>query len=263
MKKIWIAVLIAAVATTGRAEPTAREIVETHTERHTMVHETTVMQIVLTDRKGNQEKRTLRRMDFHPSDGPKKSLTVFDAPADIRGTALLTRENKTGPNDQWIYFPSQHRLQRIAQSRRNSYFMGTDFTYEDLDPENIDHYLYQLLAPETIDDHECYVIEAVPASPEVAKRGGYSKRILRIRKDIFFIVKIEFYDRKDRLVKTQINSGLEKIEGETWRARHSIMENHAEKHQTEITVIERDTKTELGDDVFTERNILTGRYISR
>jgi len=174
---------------------------------------------------------------------------------------LLTRENENKPNDQWLYFPSQRRLLRIAQARRNAYFMGTDFTYEDMDPEKIDEFAYRLLEPESIDGSPCYVIEATPANKEKQRASGYGRRTLWIRKDIFYTVKIEFFDRDGILIKIQTNSALEHVKGTVWRAKHSLMDNRDNHHKTEVLVTSSDTETELSPDTFTERYIRTGRYM--
>ena len=248
------------LAASSPAGMTAREIVDEQSHRHRLFHETTVMDITLIDRKGHREERTLRWLRKNEGNDLTSSLAVFDAPADIKGTALLTRENAGKPNDQWLYFPSQRRLQRIAQSRRNGYFMGTDFTYEDMDPENIDDYAYTHVESETVDGLDCFVIDAVPVE-EHRRASGYGRKRLWIRKDILFSVRIEFYDRKDSLLKTQRNSALKSIVGEAWRADEVFVDNVAKRHQTRVAVVSRDTETELGDDVFSDRHILTGRYM--
>ncbi|MDF7825756.1 outer membrane lipoprotein-sorting protein [Pontiellaceae bacterium B12227] len=259
--RILPALLITLLPIIGTADRTAREVIETQTSLHTLSNETVVMNISLLDRKGHQEERVLRRLDKEDPNQLTSSLTIFEAPKDIKGTALLTRENEKKPNDQWLYFPSQRRLQRIAQSRRNAYFMGTDFTYEDMDPEKIDDFLYTHLEPMNVNEVDCYVIEAVPANKAAQKSSGYAKRKLWIRKDILFTIKIEFFDRKGKLLKTQTNHELEQLNSNTWRANRSFMDNAAKRHQTEITVISRDTRTILSDEIFTDRHIRTGRYM--
>lgn len=258
-----LAILIACLATTLpiHAETTARDVLTEQSKRHRLTHETTVMAVTLIDRKGFRDKRTLRRMDKEQGDGLTRSLTIFEAPSDIKGTALLTRENSGKPNDQWLYFPSQHRLQRIAQARRNGYFMGTDFTYEDMDPENLDDYTYRHVRTEILNHIDCYVIEAVPANKKLRRSSGYGRRLLWIRKDLFLTLQIEFFNRQDKLIKTQENSDWKPLENGVWRAGKSVVNNLAKQHQTEVVVTERDTKTKLPDSTFTDRNILTGRYM--
>jgi len=249
------------LASFAGAEMTAREVINAQAERHKLIHETSVTTVTLIDRKGYRDDRILRRLDKDRGNDLINSLTIFDAPSDVKGTALLTRENEGKPNDQWLYFPSQRRLQRIAQARRNGYFMGTDFTYEDMDPESIDNYAYRHVRSELLDGMECFIIEAVPADEKQRRASGYGRRLMWIRKDILFTVRIEYFDRRDKLIKTQVNSDLANVQGDVWRAGKSFVDNLAKKHQTEVVVISRDTKTELPNVLFTDRNILTGRYM--
>lgn len=259
--KLPLLYLIAVGRIAASAAPTGREIMEIQAERHSITNESSIMQVVLIDRKGRREERTLRRLDQKQADGNLYSLTVFDAPKDVKGTALLTKEHQDGPNDQWLYFPSQRRLQRIAQTRRNAYFMGTDFTYEDMDPENVDLFDYRLLREERLGNAACHVIEAVPADPSAPRASGYGKRLLWINKDRLCTVKIEFYDRKGKLLKTQTNTAFEQVSETAWRPNRSAMDNRAKHHKTEVEVLSRDVATELQSETFTERHITTGRYM--
>lgn len=260
MKKWAMSLLLLAGAAQG-AEMSARELMDEQSRRHRIPQETTVMNIVLVDRKGFREERVLRRVEKLRTEGLTSSLTVFDAPADVKGTALLTHENGDGPNDQWLYFPSQRRLQRIAQMRRNGYFMGTDFTYEDMDPEKTADFTYRLLEPETIDGHDCHVVEAVPSQEAQRRASGYGRRVVWIRKDILFTVRVDYFDHRDHLVKTQSIAEIAHLRGDAWRAGRTVVDNVAKQHRTEVSILARDTETEVPDGTFTERHILTGRYM--
>jgi hypothetical protein len=259
--KYIAAIIVLAACTAARAAMDAKEIVQAQRDRHRIVHETTRLRIILTDRRGNTEERTMRRIDKEDDRGLRKSLSFFLEPADVRGTALLTRENEDKPNDQWLYLPSQRRLQRIARGRRSGYFMGTDFTYEDMDPERIDSFTYRLLEPENLEGVECNVIEAVPANETMRRNSGYSKRILWISKDTLVSLKIDFFDHRGNHIKTQTNHDIQTVTAEARRPKRSLMIHHAKKHQTEIRVESRDVETKLDEVLFTERNILTGRYL--
>ena len=80
--------------------------------------------------------------------------------------------------------------------------MGTDLTFEDLDPEEIDHFDYTVIREDKLDGQDCWVIQAVPADQEAERSSGYSRRVLWIRKDIYFTLRIDFYGRRGSLIKT-------------------------------------------------------------
>jgi outer membrane lipoprotein-sorting protein len=142
---------------------TAKQVMEEQKKRHEVKSEITVDVMLLVDSKNRKETRTLKSFFKDLGDGETRTLVVFEEPAAVKGTAMLTWEHKDGDSDQWLYLPSQKKLQRIAQGSKKSYFMGTDLTYEDLEPEQMSDVIYTMLEPETIDGQECYVIESVPA----------------------------------------------------------------------------------------------------
>ncbi|MFC1608066.1 outer membrane lipoprotein-sorting protein [Candidatus Latescibacterota bacterium] len=242
-------------------EMTGRQVMEEQIKRHTVQSETTVDVMLLVDSKDRKETRTLKSYYKDLGGGETRTLVVFEEPATVKGTAMLTWEHKNGESDQWLYLPSQKKLQRIAQGSKKSYFMGTDLTYEDLEPEQMMNFTYTMLDPETVDGNECYVIESVPSDKEKLKKSGYSKRTLWVRKDIFFTVKVEFYDQRGRLIKTQTNLDAENIGGTVWRAKKALMDNHKRKHKTLTAVKSDDTNVELDDAIFTERYLTSEKHV--
>jgi hypothetical protein len=137
--------------------------------------------------------------------------------------------------------------------------MGTDFTYEDLQPDAIENYRYHLLPPEQVNHSDCHVIEIKPATEEKKKESAYSKRVVWVRKDILFTIKIEFYDRRGRLLKTQSNHDLAPLTGEAWAAEKTLMVNHRTDHKTLMGVKSREINASIDDEVFSERYLLSDR----
>lgn len=88
-----------------------------------------------------------------------------------------------GNDDQWLYLPATRNAKRIAAAGKKNRFMGTDFAYEDLRPENLAAHSYRLAGSEALDGSDCWVIESVPANEQQASDTGYGKRRLWVRKD--------------------------------------------------------------------------------
>jgi hypothetical protein len=183
-------------------------------------------------------------------------------PKDLEGTALLTWELGDGRHKQWVYLPGQNAMQLIAERGKRSAFMGSDFAYEDLQPDTVEDYVYSDPKSESIDGADCYVIEAVPATEQKKKESTYGKRVVWIRKDIFFAVKIEYYDRNNRHIKTQINQGLVNVEGDIWFSEKVLMETLKTGHKTLMGVKKKQINIPLEDGMFTEKFILSGRHAS-
>ena len=243
------------------AGPSGRQIMEEQEKRHKLRSQYTEELMILVDSKGNREQRKLRRYGKEMGDKLRRGLLVFDAPAGIKGTALLTWEQDKRDNDQWLFLPAQRRMQRIAKGSKKAYFMGTDFTYEDLEPEDIDNFNYKVLKEERVDGKACWVIESVPANADTKKNSGYSKRMLWVRKDNYYTVKIQFFDRRNKLIKTQTNSSLVQVKGTAWRADKSLMDNHKSRHKTLVGIKSRRIDVKIDDSMFTERFVQSGKHI--
>jgi len=63
------------------------------------------MNMLLRNKQGDESIRELRVRSREVQGDGDKSLSLFDAPADVKGTALLTWSHALKPDDQWIYLP--------------------------------------------------------------------------------------------------------------------------------------------------------------
>jgi len=245
-------------------EMTGRQVMKKQKELHRVQSEIGNEIMLLVDKDGSKEKRLVKRYAMEVGDDLHRYLVVFLDPADIKGTALLTWEQKERDNDQWLYLPAQKKMQRIAKGSKKNYFMGTDFTYEDMEPENIDNFNYTILRLEKLNqdkkDSDCYVIEATPVNKAKKKESGYSKRIMWIEKEYLYTLKVEFYDRRGRLLKIQTNHALENISGTVWRAKKTLMNHLEREHKTLTGITSREINTPVKDSIFTERFILSGKH---
>jgi hypothetical protein len=260
---IFLAILFACTTCPVAADGLGgKEIVEIHKKRHKVKSSADEVVMLLVDESGNKKARTLRSYAKQFEDGLSRTLIVFKEPKDLEGTALLTWELGDGRHKQWLYLPGQTAVQLIAERGKRSAFMGSDFTYEDLQPDAVEDYLYSDPKSESIDGADCYVIEVVPAIEQKKKETSYGKRIIWIRKDIFFAARIEYYDRNNRHIKTQINQGLVNVEGDIWFSEKVLMETLKTGHKTLMGVKKKQINIPLEDGMFTEKYILSGRHAS-
>ena len=139
--------------------------------------------------------------------------------------------------------------------------MGTDYTYEDFEDENIDRYEYTLLGEEMVGDLLCYKIDAIPVA-EKKKYSGYSRRFLWIEKEHYYIAKIDFFDHRDQLLKTLSLNGYSPMKEELWRARNLMMEN-VNGHKTVVRIVYNDIDSIIVDKTFDFRFIETKGYLQR
>ena len=240
---------------------TGRQIMDEQERRHAVDAEYIESVMVLVDETGAKERRIMKNYTKDVGNDLDRSLIVFLEPAKVRGTALLTWEQDGRDDDQWLYLPSQKKLQRIAQGSKRSYFMGTDFTYEDNQSEQLDDYQYTVQRDDSFEGQPVWVVESIPVSPKKKQESGYSKRIVWIRKDIYFTVKIEYFDRRGRAIKTQTNHKLVNVGGQAWRPDQTLMDNYDRNHKTLRGTQSRKINPTIEDSVFTEQYIKAERHL--
>lgn len=264
MKKLIVMLTILSFLVPAGAiaqEMTGRRIMDQVKQRHEIKNDTADVVMLIIGKKGSKKERLIKRYVKKFENGLTRSLIVFREPKDIEGTALLTWELDGGQSKQWLYLPGEKKIQRMAASSLKSYFMGTDLTYEDLMPDKIDDYTYTLTGEEKLDNDLCYVVAIAYANEEKAKASGYSKRVVYIRKDILFAVKIDFYDPRGELIKTQTAHDLEKLSGNAWTAKKTLIVNHKTEQKTLLGVKNQRLNAVLDDSLFTESFILSGKYL--
>lgn len=180
------------------------------------------MEMILENRAGKTSTRKIESRQLEVSSDGDKSLSLFKEPRDVKGTAMLTFSHGLDDDDQWLYLPAIKRVKRIASKNRSGPFMGSEFAFEDLGSQEVDKFTYTYLRDEACgEDMQCTVSERIPAY----KNSGYKRQITWIDKTEFRPVKIEFYDRKDSLLKTLTMAGYQEYNG-FWRADTFKMENH-------------------------------------
>ncbi len=263
---IWIiGILFLFSASVVSAQMTGKQVMEKQKERHKVKTEIGNEDMVLLDKSGAKENRQVVRYAKEVGKDLHRYLVVFQSPGDIRGTALRTWEKKGGDNDQWLYLPAKKSEQRIAKAGKRNYFMGTDFTYEDMEPEDLDNFNYNILRSEQFSHegkpYDCYVIEALPANDKKKQETGYAKRIMWIEKVNLTTLKTDFYDRRDKHQKTQLNYKYENVGGAVMRPMQTIMNNMEKSHKTATTTRSRKINTNMADSTFTEQFILSGKHL--
>jgi len=213
----------------------------------------------LIDKRGNVRERQI--ISFSKDYGlDSKSISYFLSPANVRDTAMLTwdyaDENKD--DDQWLYLPALKKVRRISSADRGDYFMGTDFTFEDIKqtPE-LGDYNWTLLGSEQLDGHDVWVVQAIPKTKQLMKDLGYAKVVYYVRKDIDMYIKVDFWDTKGRELKHLVSTDIQKIDG-IWTAMGGVMTNVQTQHKTELIFSEHAYNTGLSDRLFTERMMKRG-----
>ncbi len=213
------------------------------------------LQMTLRTRKGAEILRKMRIKSFEVDGDGDKSLTIFDTPADVKGTAFLTHSHTSKNDDQWIYLPALKRVKRIASRNKSGPFLGSEFSFEDLSSFELEKYQFNFLMEEPFNDQNTFVIEMVPSD----KNSGYSKVHGWVDQDHYRWQKLVFYDRRGTLLKTLSFVDYQLYEDKFWRPMVQKMVNHKNGKSTDINVKSLEFGVGLQDADFDDNKLKRAR----
>jgi len=160
---------------------TGKEIIEKVYNRSAGEDQTSDLTMTLINKSGAQRVRKIKQFTKDLGE-VEKSIMFFLSPADVKNTSFMSWSyDSDQSDDQWIYLPALKKTKRISSDSKSDYFMGSDFTYDDLGDRKLEDDTHKLLREETIDGKECYVVESVSKDEDYM----YSKTITWIMKDNF------------------------------------------------------------------------------
>lgn len=213
------------------------------------------MNMTLKNKMGDTSTRKIRIRALEVEGDGDKSMSIFDEPADVKGTAMLTFSHGLKPDDQWLYLPAIKRVKRISSRNKSGPFMGSEFAFEDLSSQEVEKYSYKYLRDEPCGEYQCYVIERFPAY----EFSGYKRQVVWLDKEAYRMLQIDFYDRKDEALKTLKSSNYQQYLDHYWRAGNMEMVNHQNGKSTQLEWRNYKFKTGLQDDDFNSQTLKRAR----
>jgi len=224
---------------------TGKEIMNRVDDRPDGDDRKSVLTMTLINKSGRQRIREV--VSFSKDFGKdKKSVMVFKKPADVSGTAFLNWEydDPAREDDKWLYMPAMKKVRRISGASKNEYFMGSDFTYDDMGDRNVEEDTHTLVGAETVDGHECWKIESIPVDTE----DMYTRKVIWVCKAAEMVIKAEYYD-KDGLLKVYKALDFRQQDG-FWTLFKSEMNNVSRNHKTVMTMDSVQYNNGIDDDLF-------------
>jgi len=221
------------------------------------------LKMTLIDRRGKtRERETIGYRKYYGEE--KRSVLFYKSPTNIKGTAFLTYDypNPDKSDDQWLYLPALRKTRRISASDRGDYFLGTDFTYEDIKLETKlgrDDYHWTIVGSDTVNGNKVYLLQGIPINEETADELGYGKIISYIDPEIWISRKGEFWDTRMNRLKTIQIKEITKIDG-IWTPLRLEAVNHKTGHQTIFEFYDVDYETTVPDRLFTEQALRRGVF---
>jgi hypothetical protein len=229
-------------------EPSGREIAVQVDEREDGDDQVSESLWTLINKQGKKRvRKTLRYWkDYDGQDGlSSKSFIYFEAPPDVKDTTFLnwSQEDPDADDDQWIYLPALRKVRRIASGDKENSYMGD---------REVDEDTHTLVRVEQNNGTKFYVVQAV------AKKENYiySRKLTWVNAETWTVPKIEFYDRKGRLLKT-MHVEWTQVDG-IWNWKRTVVENQLTGHRTEVDISKVKFNQGLKESLFTERSLRKG-----
>jgi hypothetical protein len=229
----------------------AREIVKTARDKQFPKNSVSDLTMVLINKRGSERVRKLQTKRKDYGDGEAKSVAYFLSPADVKGTAFLVWEHADQPNDVFIYLPALKKIRRIASEQKHQSFMGSDFSYSDMENDDVDDATHRILSEEDLNGRPCWVIESIPNADSDSE---YGKLTSWVGKADFIPYKVEFEDKKGNLYKVMKVLRTGPV-GEDILPLHFSMENVQKNHKTVLSLEKIEIDQEISDREFTHRAI--------
>ena len=222
--------------------------------------------MTLTDRRGKVRVRTTK--NFRKYFGQeKRTILFYEKPANVKGTSFLTfdYDDVGKDDDQWLYLPALRKVRRISASDRGDYFLGTDFTYEDIKLEGKlqeQDYDYELVDEQTLtlDSGESYqtvLMRGVPKTGAIAQELGYGRTEFWVDTKTWLVIKAEYWDPKNVHLKTLVNRDIKVVDG--IYTRHKLeVNNHKTGHNTVFEFSNVDYQSPVEDHLFSKSAMKRG-----
>lgn len=253
IKKIQLIIvaifLAAATSTFAQEKITGLKVIENVYELPTGKDTQADLTMTLINSRGDKRVRKIKQFikDFGKIE---KKIMFFTSPADVRNTSFMnwSYDKEGKDDDQWIYLPALKKVKRISSDSKSDYFMGSDFTYDDLGDRYPSEDSHKLLKEENVKGENCYVVESIPKEEEYM----YSRTVTWIIKDKWIGLKKEFYDEDGELLKILTVKKYEKISG-YWTILQTEMRNVQKDHTTKMELKNVIIDSGIPDNKFTER----------
>ena len=176
-----------------------------------------------------------------------QTMVRFLAPQDIAGTAFLMLERNKEASEQYVYLPGLKRTRRIVGREREGSFMGSDFTYADMQRVDAHYATHKKLPDELLGKDACWVVESTLSADAPS---SYGKVVSWVRKTDYIALRTRFLDKQGKLAKTLYTRRVRELDGKLVVVE-ARMQSGVTKHATDLYIDTIDKKTDLADTDFT------------
>lgn len=249
----------AAAPTVAPTETNARAIMEAVHVRSTGDRLSARMQMTILDPSGSKRVRVVQTMS-KKFPGGTRQLILFESPADVRGTGLLTVDYDAGGkvDDQWLYLPSLHKPTRISSGDKSGAFMGSDISFADMTKQDPAQYDFKLVQGDAkVGGEAAWLIESRPKTKKAQEETGYVKSLVWVSKDKLMVLQVKSWVRKGRKLKFMKFSKVRQVGG-VWFA-HKISARTTQAKQVLSTTVLSFAGVKMDDPAVEDADFTTRR----
>ena len=216
-----------------------------------------VMTMTLENSRGQQRVRTIEGYSKELDDNEEHRFVKFLKPSDVKDTTLLTYDYREDDDDIWLYLPALKKVKRILSSNKTDYFMGSDFSYWDMENLDLANWEYRVTGEETLEEVDCWILEATPLNEDERKESGYDKTVSWIGKTDMLPRRVDYHDTKGRHAKRLTTGDIRPTSADDPRPRsHRLtMENYITKHKTVLVMDTLELDVTVDEEIFSQRNM--------
>lgn len=136
-----------------------------------------------------------------------KRLVAFETPSSVRNTRFLAVASDSEPAQRLLFSPATGKVSELGSTQGSRWFMGSDFSLEDICPRSPSLDTNVLVGRENLGATPCYVVESRPRAA-----GQYLRVVHWISTENFVLLKAEMYDQSG-LAKRLVVSKIEVVDG--------------------------------------------------
>jgi outer membrane lipoprotein-sorting protein len=178
--------------------------------------------------------------------GNSRVMLRFTSPAEIRGVALLVWNHPGKPADIWLYTPSINRHRRIAQQDRSAKFAGTDFSFEDVEEDDLSQWEYSDLQEDTEAGEPCWRLNA---RRKTVRRSQYDRNQIWISKEKWTPLRMDKW--KDKRVVRRVHMRRLEMRQNIWTPMLVEIEDLQEGSRTTLELASAAYDARMSESAFT------------
>lgn len=241
-----------AVAQSQGDELTGQQIVERSLDTNNVGFRSgdATITLIIQSASGSSRERRMRVRGIEEN-GLSRTIVRVLAPSEVAGQSYLFRERDGADDEVFIYLPAlDTAARRISGNQKNGAFMGSDFSYADLESRSVREGRYRRLDDEELAGFEVFVVDVTPAA---GQQSDDARVRMWVRKSDFIPLRIRFFDTDDQASRTMFTEELAQDGDRTYVRRMSMRQ--ADGSATIMIIESLNSSAEFDASMFTPQEL--------